>query len=177
MGSANNCNLGFNEDPFNTGNGDGNYAGANVCMGVVNRGYWVPASGIVPWSAKLSDITDGTSNTIMMGEVRQACISQTWISWGWADTEALWYATTAPINYPCCPDDLAVDTASNPCTWYRTANAQNWNSFFGFKSKHTGGAHFALCDGSVRFISQNIDINLYQRLGAKSDGQVISGDY
>ena len=35
----------------------------------------------------------------------------------------------------------------------------------GFKSRHTGGANFALCDGSVRFISQTINLTTYWRLG------------
>ncbi|HEY4262730.1 MAG TPA: H-X9-DG-CTERM domain-containing protein [Schlesneria sp.] len=45
-----------------------------------------------------------------------------------------------------------------------------------FGSQHIGGCHFAFCDGSVRFISQNIDINTYQRLGNRADGQIV-GDF
>jgi len=52
-------------------------------------------------------------------------------------------------------------------------NQDNWNSQFGFKSKHVGGAHLLLCDGSVRFVSQNIDMFTYQKLGDRSDGQVV----
>lgn len=43
----------------------------------------------------------------------------------------------------------------------------------GFKSLHTGGAQFLLCDGSVRFLSQNIDHNTYQMLGDRWDGFVL----
>jgi prepilin-type processing-associated H-X9-DG protein len=44
-----------------------------------------------------------------------------------------------------------------------------------FGSFHPGGCHFALADGSVRFVHETIDINLYRRLGQKADGELMSG--
>ena len=46
----------------------------------------------------------------------------------------------------------------------------------GFSSQHTGGAHFLVGDGSVRFISENIDPITYQFLGHRADGELI-GDF
>ena len=43
----------------------------------------------------------------------------------------------------------------------------------GFKSKHEGGAHFVLCDGSVRFLSENIDYVNYQKLGDRHDNRIV----
>ncbi len=43
----------------------------------------------------------------------------------------------------------------------------------GFSSWHVGGAQFLLADGSVRFVSENIDNNTYCNLARKSDGQTI----
>lgn len=43
----------------------------------------------------------------------------------------------------------------------------------GFSSQHTGGAHFLVGDGSVRFISENIDPLTYQFLGHRADGELI----
>ena len=39
-----------------------------------------------------------------------------------------------------------------------------------FGSQHPGGAQFLLADGSVRLISENIDVEMYRRLGARKDG-------
>ena len=40
-----------------------------------------------------------------------------------------------------------------------------------FGSYHTGGAAFCLADGSARFISENIDLELYRALGSRSGGE------
>ena len=60
------------------------------------------------------------------------------------------------------------------------ANDQPHNAF---GSVHPGGAQFLLCDGSVRFISENIewnddlatdaDVGIYHSLGSRADGNVI----
>ncbi|MEZ6062151.1 MAG: DUF1559 domain-containing protein [Planctomycetaceae bacterium] len=134
-------------------------------------------SGVIPrssWAANIRDITDGTSNTIMMGEVRGACSDALgyWapgVGGGWADSESLWFSTTAPINFPTCPGENGNPTlAAGGGTGCRSHLA--WNTAMGFKSLHVGGAQFAMCDGSVRFISQNIDHTLYQQLGDRWDG-------
>lgn len=39
------------------------------------------------------------------------------------------------------------------------------------RSYHTGGVHVLLADGTVRFVSDNIDLTTWQRLGARNDGQ------
>lgn len=46
----------------------------------------------------------------------------------------------------------------------------------GFSSQHTGGAQFLLGDGSVRFISENVDADVYRHLGNRADGELI-GDF
>jgi prepilin-type processing-associated H-X9-DG protein len=50
----------------------------------------------------------------------------------------------------------------------------NNNVAWGFKSRHTGGVNFALVDGSVPFIQQNIDHKTYQLLGCRNDGQPVT---
>jgi len=131
------------------------------------------ASGIATrcnWAASIRDIGDGTSNTIMAGEVVAECADHQWA--GWLHFNNNWATTTAPINWP-------VHCQSRPRVTERIPGCHDWDDWGysqGFKSDHTGGAHIVLCDGAVRFISNNIDWMTYQRLGDRRDGQPI-GDF
>jgi len=74
-------------------------------------------------------------------------------------------ATVIPINYvtdsmlSCQPRDRALD---------------NWALSLGMKSNHAGGINVVFGDGSVHFISQNIDHRLYNQLGCRHDGAVVT---
>jgi prepilin-type processing-associated H-X9-DG protein len=46
----------------------------------------------------------------------------------------------------------------------------------GFKSRHTSGSNFAFGDGSVRFIQENLNMNVFQLMGHHADGEVYSAD-
>jgi prepilin-type processing-associated H-X9-DG protein len=43
----------------------------------------------------------------------------------------------------------------------------------GPRSMHTGGAQLSLCDGSVRFVSENVDRVLFRNVFSRDDGRVI----
>ena len=51
-------------------------------------------------------------------------------------------------------------------------NAGDWPNTWGFHSLHPGGANFVMCDGSVQFISENIELQLYRNLAHIDDGQI-----
>jgi len=118
------------------------------------------------WAARMSDITDGTTNTIAVGEIRPGC--STHAQNGWMHKNSLWYATTAGINIPTCPDEPGYSTNNADCR----KDKDVWGPAMSFKSKHTGGCHFLLCDGSTQFISENIDYRTYMKLGDRRDGQI-----
>jgi prepilin-type N-terminal cleavage/methylation domain-containing protein/prepilin-type processing-associated H-X9-DG protein len=127
---------------------------------------------------KLKECYDGTSNTLLLGETLPGqngwMIHQdTWRVGGWAywDSAQL-LDTITPINY--YSGDLTF-----PCNGNLQASmhdAYNENLSLGAKSKHPGGANFCLVDGSVRFISQDIDPKTYNLLGCRRDGMV-PGDF
>ena len=45
------------------------------------------------------------------------------------------------------------------------------------RSRHTGGVNGSLCDGSVRFVPNSINLVTWQALASANGGEVISGDY
>jgi hypothetical protein len=56
----------------------------------------------------------------------------------------------------------------NTCAAAPAANDGEWAGSF-----HTGGAQFLLGDGTVRFVSQNISMKLYQGLATRAGGEVV----
>ncbi|MFY9253300.1 MAG: DUF1559 domain-containing protein [Fuerstiella sp.] len=114
-------------------------------------------------STKIRDVTDGLSNTIFMGEVRPECSNHIRQGWLQANNGQGMFGTLAPMNLDTCNS-----SASSGCNWIN-----NWTEEFGFKSRHTGGAQFLFGDGSVHFLSENIDHGTYNNLGAKSDGNTV----
>ena len=111
-----------------------------------------------------AQITDGLSNTLGVGEslpsMADHLTNQGWWHYNGGNATG---TTIAPIN--------ARSDGTN-CSDPVRSQSNNWNISMGFKSRHTGGANFLRCDGTVTFISQTIDHRTYQLLGCRNDGQV-----
>lgn len=141
------------------------------------RGLFTRAAAIL----RIEDALDGTSNTIMLGELLAGQNGDILYSIGrnqpdglnvgWARTDnGLAICTTIiPIN----TRTPYLDPGGNRCT-NPTQNVDNYNISFGFKSNHSGGANFAFADGSVRFLPQTIDHKIYNQLGCRNDEQPAS---
>ena len=112
-------------------------------------------------------ITDGLSKTIFFGEVRPRCSQHIQNGWAASNDGNGYCSTLIPINYDTCDPN-----STDPC--HRN---DNWNTEVGFKSAHSGGANFLFGDGGVRFVVEAIDHQLYQYLGAKSDGHSVPLDF
>jgi len=110
----------------------------------------------------MASVTDGTSNTIMIGESLPAEHDHlTNVGWAHFNGGVAHCSTIVPINYRSDWPDCA-----------QAANSRvNWNVAWGFKSKHSGGANFVFVDGSVHFLPQSIEHWTYQLLGCRNDNQ------
>ena len=108
-------------------------------------------------SKRFRDFGDGLSNTALVGETARGRVG------GVTYNGAIW------VGY--------FDNGKTAsCVWKmedHPASLINGTLAWAFSSTHTGGAHFLLDDGAVRFISENIDGTTYEDLGKIDDGNVI----
>jgi prepilin-type N-terminal cleavage/methylation domain-containing protein len=118
-------------------------------------------------TVRLTDITDGTSNTFLFGE--RYHYDPIWASmssrggWAWSEynsSQDVLLSTPVPINYQ-------MDR--------NTVQEQNWR-LCAFGSGHFGGANFAMSDGSVRFfrLTGMGDLPVLQALSTRSGGEVVN---
>jgi prepilin-type processing-associated H-X9-DG protein len=133
-------------------------------------------------STSFSEITDGLSNTILAGEVPRF----RWTGPTPAGQSATFWAPchTATDGWAAAgPNTLFETGIYNPALavgakWYNNDQGQsggfNTGYFESAGSDHQGGAHFAMADGSVQFLSEDINSTVYMRLGAKADGEIVS---
>ncbi len=105
---------------------------------------------------KLKDITDGTSNTFMVGEDLPSYNRHSTTFYANGD----WCSCNIPPNNLIGFDPSVLDL-----------NA--WWDQQGFRSLHPGGLQFALVDGSVRFVSEDTDNELYRASCTGNGGEVI----
>lgn len=133
---------------------------------------------------RVRDVTDGLSNTLMVGErvwdrnIMDPSTGQTRTANNRAGT--LWVtrsSTTANNHCNACgyTDSLGVtfDGVNSNNLFNGSGTFQNNRGRSSFSSLHSGGSQFVLGDGSVRFISENLATSTLNRLGNKSDGNVI----
>ncbi len=105
---------------------------------------------------RLTDISDGTSNTFMIGE--DIPEKNKWCSWPYANNAV---GTCAIAPNARRSDGSAYDT-------------EDWRNIYSFRSRHPGGLQFALADGSVRFVSERIELKTYRALATIRGGEVVS---
>ncbi len=139
--------------------GDGN--STNFTLGDVIRGANIPA-GFPNTFANQTQLN--AYHTICQGAVatHYGITGKNWINGMPGQT---FFCT---LNPPNSPNYDCMECAG--CSWYDA------RSVITARSHHTGGVHCLLADGAVRFISNNLDLITWQRLGAIADGNAV-GDF
>ena len=115
----------------------------------------------------ISSITDGTSNTVMVGETIPAQVADN----NFWNHNGCTFGTSMPINW----ETLRVPASGTPFGIDDYKNRFSYASK-GAKSKHPGGVNIGFADGSVKFIKNSINLPTWAALGSKSGGEVISAD-
>jgi prepilin-type N-terminal cleavage/methylation domain-containing protein len=130
---------------------------------------------------RLSQVTDGTSQTLAFGE-RVYGVTR----WDPLIDGAIWDGPPGPtrrieevksiatknVRYPINGDPNQFGYYGPDTTAPPGANKSLKINDFYFGSHHPGGAHFAMTDASVQFLRDDIDINLYRALGSRNGGEV-----
>jgi prepilin-type N-terminal cleavage/methylation domain-containing protein len=168
----------------------------SIVVGNVQYGMPIPNGVFYKDSfTRLGHITDGTSNTAMMSERRLGDGSN-----GLSTRET---DTFQPGTYPNTTDeardqcravnvgDLTKQGKSNggvpwlspdhtTTYYYHVLTPNDLSCMYPpgriattANSMHTGGVHVLLCDGAVRFISTNIDLNTWRGIGTREGGEIL----
>jgi len=138
---------------------------AGDCNGLDNGdGCFYRSDGIVAVSPtvryartlRLTHITDGTSLTFMIGEdvaeLNQHC--------GWPNSNYATGTCSIPLNNGLRSGQPGYN------------NPGDWPNLYSFRSRHTGGANFCMADGSVKFVTDSIDPNIYRAVATIKGGEV-----
>jgi len=135
------------------------------------------------YGRKIADITDGTSSTMAVAEYLTGTSTDDIRGWFYTARAACktLFVTLGP-NSP-APDitmfcensyygNTPNDRAANlPCT-----QGSGTTDYASPRSRHPGGVNVLLCDGSVHFIEDEIDLDVWQHLGWMSDGNTTDID-
>ena len=125
----------------------------------------------------LPGISDGTSNTAMVGEKRLKMDRQnrstgdneSYVDAGW-DTDVMRYSLSDPdTGTSWGPNSDIKATTVPPWTSLNEASRQ-------FGSSHSSGCNFVLCDGSVRHVRFNPNRTQFRRFTHRADGAVMNLD-
>jgi prepilin-type N-terminal cleavage/methylation domain-containing protein/prepilin-type processing-associated H-X9-DG protein len=133
---------------------------------------YVAKSTSVPQVVRLAEVTDGTSNTLAFSEtIKGQLLDLRGYAWwnGGAHFEAYLTPNTSQ------PDALEQDPycvnqkPNPPCVVQTAANPEN----IAARSRHPSGVNASMCDGSVRFVPNNIAVDPWRFMSTISGGEYV----
>jgi len=127
---------------------------------------------------RFSSLQDGSSCTVMVGESRYLMTKEDvemgiagdhdkWMSWDSASARATPGGSESIL--------IGLAATNNPINGF-SGSSWRWVAMTSaFSSHHPGGCHFLLADGSVHFVSDDIDLDVYRSTGIIDDGGPVGG--
>lgn len=129
--------------------------GNSGCSGANQRAHYVSGMLYAGSSHRFRDVTDGSTNVFLIGETRYQ--------------DADWGASAKQDG---CHYPRNLAGAQEQINLHDNTGV---HATRGFSSHHVGGCHFLMVDGSVHFLSENMDIVAYRGLGRRADGTPVGG--
>ena len=131
----------------------------------------------VPLTTRMTDITDGTTSTLLMSECLMAWSTQDddWRGDIHNDDGEFKFMTLLTPNST-APDALVSGwevATGDPLMPVTTGDPQ----YYAARSRHPGGVNALMCDASVHFISNSIDAGIWRAMGTMNGGEVIGGGW
>ncbi|MCA9089903.1 MAG: DUF1559 domain-containing protein [Planctomycetaceae bacterium] len=142
--------------------------------------------------AQMRDLSDGSSNTMTIGEASDYALDASGAKKRVDGSNgAAWFSGTSTIGIPPSYSSAVTGPGFPPlpfalpafnittiryapnCSYTNAGVHQARGANNPLTSAHTGGVQVALADGAVRFISDNLDIEIIKRLATRDDGQVV----
>jgi prepilin-type processing-associated H-X9-DG protein len=124
---------------------------------------------------RYEDVTDGTSQTLFVGEKKIDVLDLGWAS----GTRATLRNAGSPLNASRAGSST-IAASANPISSAAEDDSDSGPGtptfVGGFSSNHPGGANFTFGDGSVRFVKTSISVGIYQQLANRADGELLSSD-
>ena len=145
----------------NPGTGPGGCSGTNSGDGLNNvNGIFFRRDICAIVTLSMITSGDGTSNTFMIGEDIPALNSH--CAWPYSNT----------ANGTCAiPPNLGIGLIQPPGV---NVNRGTWQNVYSFRSRHAGGLQFAMADGHVVFVDQDINLAIYRALASINGREVVS---
>jgi hypothetical protein len=136
-----------------------------------------------PLTTAMEDVIDGTSNTVTLSETVQGISPDGAIN----DLRGLlWYGYTCYFNTYYAPNTIVADITFN--SFYSTGHIQHplssmvtslsagegYYTRYSARSWHAGGVNAGLADGSIRFVTNQINLDIWRAAGSTNGGEVAS---
>ncbi len=127
---------------------------------------------------RIRDVIDGTTSTLCFGERAHRDVA--YHAWASANTRSTMdgFGFWAPSTGLPGLGDVTLGTNQRMNYRHPTGTVPNQNSYedarvSAYGSEHVGGSQFTLCDGSARFISENIDTGVWAALGTRGNAEIV----